>query len=87
MTSDPSSARIPFDSSSNGARAVRPEFRPSDDDLRRVGELCRRLDGMPLAIEVAVARLGEQGLEQILNGLRRSTVPLERGRGTPLRRA
>ena len=51
------------------ARAVRPEFRPSDDDLRRVGELCRRLDGMPLAIEVAVARLGEQGLEQILNGL------------------
>jgi non-specific serine/threonine protein kinase len=51
------------------ARAVRPELRESDDTLRAVGELCRRLDGMPLAIELAAARLNEQDLDAILASL------------------
>ncbi|MFD0369548.1 ATP-binding protein [Streptomyces sp. NPDC127114] len=38
------------------ARAVRPGFRP-EDDLPAVDEICRRLDGLPLAIELAAARL------------------------------
>ncbi|MEV5971942.1 BTAD domain-containing putative transcriptional regulator [Streptomyces sp. NPDC051921] len=38
------------------ARAVRPAFRP-EDDLPAVDEICRRLDGLPLAIELAAARL------------------------------
>ncbi|MEU7014142.1 BTAD domain-containing putative transcriptional regulator [Streptomyces sp. NPDC046385] len=38
------------------ARAVRPAFRV-EDDLPAVDEICRRLDGLPLAIELAAARL------------------------------
>jgi predicted ATPase len=39
------------------ARAMRPGFQPSDDDLAAIAELARRLDGLPLAIELAAARL------------------------------
>lgn len=39
------------------ARASRPDFRPTDDELAAIGELARRLDGLPLAIELASARL------------------------------
>ncbi|HEY2670329.1 MAG TPA: BTAD domain-containing putative transcriptional regulator [Rugosimonospora sp.] len=39
------------------ASAVASGFRLSDDDVRTVGQICRRLDGIPLAIELAAARL------------------------------
>jgi predicted ATPase len=39
------------------ARAIRPEYQPSDQDLAAFGELSRRLDGLPLAIELAAARV------------------------------
>jgi predicted ATPase len=39
------------------ARAVRPEFRPREDELATIAELTWRLDGLPLAIELAAARL------------------------------
>ncbi|MFC1409100.1 BTAD domain-containing putative transcriptional regulator [Streptacidiphilus sp. N1-12] len=39
------------------AAAVRPGYRPSPDDLPAVLRICRALDGQPLAIELAAARM------------------------------
>ncbi|HEY2579340.1 MAG TPA: tetratricopeptide repeat protein [Streptosporangiaceae bacterium] len=37
--------------------AVRPDFAPDDGQLATVGEICTALDGLPLAIELAAARI------------------------------
>jgi predicted ATPase/DNA-binding SARP family transcriptional activator len=39
------------------ASAARPGFTLDESNLRPVTEICRRLDGMPLALELAAARL------------------------------
>jgi predicted ATPase/DNA-binding CsgD family transcriptional regulator len=39
------------------AGAVNPSFSTTNDILHDVGEICRRLDGLPLAIELAAARV------------------------------
>ncbi|MFI6708418.1 ATP-binding protein [Nonomuraea sp. NPDC050478] len=48
------------------AVAVQPDFVLDEDNINAVAELCRRLDGIPLAIELAAVRLRALSVEQIL---------------------
>ncbi|BCI90797.1 hypothetical protein NIIDMKKI_60030 [Mycobacterium kansasii] len=40
------------------ALLARPDFVIDDDSAAMVRQICRRLDGMPLALELAAARCG-----------------------------
>ena len=47
------------------ATEARPGFRLDDRSLAPVAEICRRLDGLPLAIEMAAARMRSIGVEAL----------------------
>jgi predicted ATPase/DNA-binding winged helix-turn-helix (wHTH) protein len=47
------------------ASAVDPAFTPTPDNARAIARICRRLDGIPLAIELAAARVVVLSPEQI----------------------
>nr|WP_242670102.1 LuxR family transcriptional regulator [Mycobacterium decipiens] len=51
------------------ARLVQPNFEIAADNTEAVSEICRRLDGMPLAIELAAARLRSLAPSEIANSL------------------
>jgi predicted ATPase/DNA-binding winged helix-turn-helix (wHTH) protein len=53
------------------SRGLNPDFRLSDEDLAIAARLCRRVDGLPLAIEMVAswaAMLGLKALEEKLDG-------------------
>jgi len=47
------------------ALAVQPAFQVSDENAMAVAGICQRLDGIPLALELAAARVGALSVEQI----------------------
>ncbi len=51
------------------ARQVRPDFTVNEANSATAIEICRRLDGIPLAIELAAARVRALSLTQILDSL------------------
>ena len=51
------------------ARAVAPTFVVDESNAGAVGEICRRLDGIPLAIELAAARLAAMQPREIADHL------------------
>ena len=51
------------------ARRIRPDFALSAENEATVTEICRRLDGVPLAIELAAARVRALSLAEILDSL------------------
>jgi predicted ATPase len=51
------------------AQEAKPSFELTDDNLEAVAEICRRLEGIPLAIELAAARVKLMTPEQIVGRL------------------
>ena len=68
------------------ANSALGSFKPSDDELDLIAEICRRLDGIPLAIEMAAARLRTMGLRTIRDRLDDVFSLLVSGRRTALPR-
>jgi predicted ATPase/class 3 adenylate cyclase/DNA-binding CsgD family transcriptional regulator len=68
------------------ARHARPDFNLTDDNAATVGEICARLDGVPLAIELAAARARALSLAEILDSLHDRFRLLTGGARTAVRR-
>jgi predicted ATPase/class 3 adenylate cyclase/DNA-binding CsgD family transcriptional regulator len=68
------------------ARRARPDFAVDNDNTTAVTEICRRLDGMPLAIELAAARVRALSVAEILEGLHDRFRLLTGGARTTVRR-
>src|SRR5271166_6047002 len=68
------------------ARHARADFAVTDDNATTVTEICRRLDGVPLAIELAAARVRALSLAEILDSLHDRFRLLTGGARTAVRR-
>jgi len=67
-------------------KALNAGFTPTAEDLASIAAICRHLDGMPLAIELAAASVAALGIAQVSAGLRDRFALLTRGRRTALPR-
>ncbi|MDQ3647046.1 MAG: LuxR C-terminal-related transcriptional regulator [Actinomycetota bacterium] len=67
------------------ARARRPEFMPDERAGETITRICERLDRLPLAIELAAARVGAMSAEEVLAGLESRLGELRGGRLAPPR--
>jgi predicted ATPase/DNA-binding winged helix-turn-helix (wHTH) protein len=68
------------------ASALDSAFSPHTENLRAIAAICRRLDGIPLAIELAAARAATLGPELVLSRLDERFGLLTGGRRTALPR-
>ncbi len=68
------------------ARHVRPDFAVSSENTATLEEICKRLDGMPLAIELAAARIRALSLSEIVDSLHDRFRLLTGGARTAVRR-
>ena len=67
------------------ARAVDPGFTATEEALITVTDICCRLDGLPLTIELATGRLHGMGIEDLYRSLDRRFQVLTGGRRTSSR--
>ena len=68
------------------AQAVEPHFAPDPRDLAAIAAICRRLDGIPLAIELAAAQTAAFSVKQLVAHLHDRFDLLTGGRRTALPR-
>ncbi|RRW54297.1 ATP-binding protein [Pseudomonas moraviensis] len=61
------------------ATAARESFQLSRAELPQAIEICQRLDGIPLALELAAAQVSELGMDGLLKQLREGLPPLSAG--------
>lgn len=64
------------------AQAVRPGFEIGESEVASVVKICRALDGIPLAIELAASRLRSLSLESLASRLDDQVTLLSRSRST-----
>ena len=67
-------------------KALQSHFTPHQENLPAIAAICQRLDGIPLAIELAAARVATLGLEAVLSRLEDRFALLTGGRRTALPR-
>jgi predicted ATPase len=68
------------------AEEMNSDFAPDAQGLRTIAEICRHLDGIPLAIEFAAARAVTLGIQQVAAGLSDRFALLTSGRRTAVPR-
>ena len=89
--SDPTSPSVLMDHEAvtlfiQRVRAVKPDFSLTDEDVPSVAEICVRLDGLPLAIELAAAQVKFFSPQALLSHLESRFNALKDGpRGLPER--
>ena len=64
------------------ARAARASFDLTEENAAAAGEICRRVDGIPLAVELAAARIAHLAPQQIVDRLDDRFRLLARGRSS-----